>query len=189
MKLYVPRIYGNEQSLGRRDYQRQRVQGIMNLHYAEDGSLVDVTFDNMVNLTHRMSNGQFVTYPNTELDDRVFPKFNAVGDNKTGKFKKASVCFYLAAEPVFNVGDFTEDNALYVMVAGRGRFHSKYGCLRYVSGKVAGALGCGCVAYGHVSPTRKIGFYGPTDDVDDVAAVEGTWTAKLVKRGSLATLR
>lgn len=48
--------------------------------------------------------------------------------------------------------------------------------LRFASGKVSGTLGCGCRAYGHVSPTRVAGPFGPTDWVDDVAEVDGTWS-------------
>ena len=53
--------------------------------------------------------------------------------------------------------------------------------LKTLSGYAAGTIGCGCMAYGHVSPTRMLGFWGATDIVDDVAAVHGTWTAKLIK--------
>ena len=68
------------------------------------------------------------------------------------------------------------------MVSGKGGFHQKFKCLKAAAGKVAGTLGCGCTAYGHVSPTRKIGYWGPTDDVDDVAAVDGTWSIRLKSR-------
>lgn len=44
-------------------------------------------------------------------------------------------------------------------------------------GFAAGTLGCGCKAYGHVSPTRQAGWNGATDKVDDVAAVSGQWIA------------
>ena len=123
-----------------------------------------------------------MTYPNSELDTRVYPRFNAVGNNRTGRFKTASICFFLAAEPSYNIGEFTEDNALYVMLSGTGRFHSRKKCLNRASGYASGFIGCGCAEYGHVSPTRRIGWAGPTGQVDDVAAVFGKWTLRLAGR-------
>ena len=181
MRLAVPRIYDNNQSLGSRKYQSQTIKGEMLLMYGKDAKLVDVQFTNMVNKTHKLSNGKNVTYDRTYIDTYVWPRFNAIGSNKTGKFKTASICFYLAAEPSYNIGEFDEDNALYVMLAGKGTFHSKQLHLKSASGKVAGTLGCGCMAYGHKSPTRKITFYGPGKEVDDVAAVFGTWSIKYSK--------
>ena len=55
------------------------------------------------------------------------------------------------------------------------KYTSKKKHLKKANGNVAGTLGCGCMAYGHKSPTRKITFYGPGDEVDDVAAVFGNW--------------
>ena len=178
MSLRVPRIYDNNQSLGSRKYQQQRVVGEMWMQYDSNGNLVNVLFTNMVNKTHRLSNGKLLTYPTTQLNEMVYPRFNAIGSNRTGKFKVASVCFYLVAEPSYNIGELDEDNALYVMLAGRGTFHSSKRYLKVVTGKVAGTLGCGCMAYGHTSPTRRIGYWGATDDVDDVAAVDGTWSMR-----------
>ena len=87
----------------------------MHLEYAADGKLEDIKFTDMVNRTHIMSNGKHVTYPNTVIDyDVVYPKFNAIGNNKTELFKTASICFAIAAEPNYNIGEFDEDNALYV---------------------------------------------------------------------------
>ena len=47
-----------------------------------------------------------------------------------------------------------------------------------MSGGVAGQLGCGCMAYGHTSPTRLL---YDLCMVMDTAAAWGTWRAKLVK--------
>lgn len=181
MRLSVPRIYNNTQSLGSRKYQSQLVKGKMLMLYNKSGDLVDVQFTNMVNKTHKLSNGKYVTYDRTFLDTTIWPRFNAIGNNKTEKFKTASICFYIAAEPNYNIGEFDEDNALYVMLAGKGTFHSKQLHLNSATGKVTGTLGCGCMAYGHKSPTRKITFYGPGKEVDDVAAVFGTWSIKYSK--------
>jgi len=185
MRLRVPRIYGNSESLGSRKYQTQNIYGEMLLAYDASGNLIDILFTNMVNKTHRLSNGSFLTYPYAYLDtDIVYPRFNVIGSNKTGRFNVASICFYLAAEPSYNIGEFDEDNALYVMLAGKGSFRAD-GRLKLVSGKAAGTLGCGCTAYGHVSPTRRIGRYGATDNVDDVAAVDGTWSMRFNPRKSM----
>ena len=149
------------------------------MQYNVYGQLIDVKFTNMVNKTHKMSNGNNVAY-NAILDtNATWPRFNAIGSNKTKKFKTSSICFSLAAEPSYNIGEFDEDNALYIMLAGKGTFSSKIKNLNYASGYLAGTLGCGCMAYGHVSPTRQIGYFGPiNDDVDDVAAVYGRWSIK-----------
>ena len=175
MRLNIPRIYNNTESLGYRKYQAQTVTGEALFLYGHDGKLLDVQFTNMVNQTYTLSNGKKLTYPRTVLDTLIWPRFNAIGSNKTDKFNTASINFYLAAEPSYNIGEFDEDNALYIMLAGKGKFHSSKKYLKNASGYVAGSLGCGCMAYGHVSPTRKIEYYGPGDTVDDVAAVFGRW--------------
>lgn len=178
MHLKVPRIYNNNQSLGSRKYQTQMVVGIMQLCYQSDGRLVDVRFKDLVNKTHKLSNGKNVTYQ-TMLDSIMFPRFNAIGSNKTKKFNVASVCFSIAAEPNYNIGQMDEDNGLYLVLSGKGSISKSQ--LKTLSGYAAGTIGCGCMAYGHVSPTRKIGFCGATEDVDDVASVYGSWCAKLLK--------
>ena len=73
-------------------------------------------------VNRKLSNGKYVSYGRTALDKLIWPRFNAIGSNKTGKFKTASICFYIAAEPSYNIGEFDEDNALYVMLAGKGTF-------------------------------------------------------------------
>lgn len=181
MRLRVPRVYDNWESLGRRRYQSQLVQGEMLMVYGPDGALADVQFTNMVNRTWRLSGGARLTYPRAVLDYSVYPRFNLIGSNRTGIFRTASVCFYLAAEPSYNAGEFDADNALYVMAAGRGGCFGD-GRLKAVAGKVAGAMGCGCMSFGHVSPTRRICAWGAGDEVDDVAAVDGTWTMRFRSR-------
>lgn len=130
-----------------------------------------------MNTAHKLSNGKNVTY-DVMLDDegRGFT-FNAVGSNKTGIFNGASVCMSIVAEPSYNVGELDEDTSLYITLAGKGRL--KNGRVSYVHGRAAGTLGCGCTAYGHVSPTRAIGWNGPTDEVVDVASTYGTWLMRL----------
>lgn len=184
MKLMVPRIYDNNYSLGYRKYQSQKIVGEMYMMYSSDGSLVDIQFTNLVNKTHVMSNGKHVSYDDAYVDSTVIPRFNVIGNNKTRKFKTASICFYLAAEPSYNIGEFDEDNGLYVMLAGKGILHSKDKYLRKAKGIAAGTLGCGCMAYGHISPTRRLTYFGPGQEVDDVASVYGKWTLTFIKTKS-----
>lgn len=178
MRLYVPRVRDNARSLGYRKYQLQTIKGEMRMAYGPDAALVDVAFANMVNKTHRLANGTRVSYGSTSLDWTIPPRFNAVGSNRTGAFKTASIYFYVAADPSYNIGELEEDNSLYVMLAGKGVFDSKRLGLKSAKGHAAGTIGCGCAAYGHKSPTRRITFYGPGQEVDDVASVFGRWSMK-----------
>ena len=184
MQLKIPRIYGNEKSLGRRKYQPQAVSGQMLICYDKDGKRVDVRFRDMVNKTHRLSSGRNVTYDG-ELDGRTYPRLNVIGDNRTEEFNVASVCFGLALNPSYNIGEFTEDNSLFLTLSGKGRMAGKgVKYMKTLHGFVAGAIGCGCYAYGHKSPTRTLCWCGASETVDDVAAVWGTWRAVLDKKTS-----
>lgn len=176
MSLHIPKIYNNTSSLGYRKYQTQKIVGQMQLCYDADGSLVDVQFYNLVNKTHKLSNGKNVTYK-TVLDSVVYPRFTAIGNNKSGKFKTATVAFAIAAEPSYNIGLFDEDTSLYLTLAGKGTI-GKNGLMTKATGYAAGTLGCGCKAYGHISPTRSLDWNGVSSEVVDVAAAYGTWKIK-----------
>ena len=183
LSLNVPRVYQNEQSQGYRKIQRQTVKGEMTWEYGADGRISDVRFSGFVNRTHVMSNGRNVTY-DVDIDRLVStPRFNLIGSNKTGVFKTPSVSFFLVMEPSYNIGALDEDNALYVMLSGKGTT-AVQGNVKTLTGNVAGTIGCGCTAYGHKSPTRVIGEFGATDNVDDVAAVYGTWKAVFNRKKS-----
>ena len=177
MNLQVPRIYDNNESLGYRKYQMQKITAKIGLDVAANGEVISVMFYDMTNKTHRLSTGKNVTYTASLDEDGYFPRFNAIGSNKTHSYKTASICFSIAAEPSYNIGPFDEDTSLYVTLAGKGSIDSK-GVLKRANGYVSGTLGCGCRAYGHISPTRKIGKDGITDMIDDVAAVYGTWSMR-----------
>lgn len=179
MSIKTPRVYNNTNSLGFRKYQPQKVVGKMVLEYAEDGSLLDIKFKDFVNKTQKLSSGLPITYE-TSLGDQVYPRFNAIGSNRTQKFNIASVIFSLEAEPNYAIGEMDEDNGLYVTLSGRGRVSSKTGKMTNLTGTLGGTLGCGCYGYGHISPTRVLWWLGPSLQVDDVAAVYGTWRAKLI---------
>ena len=181
MKARIPRVYKNEQSLGYRKMQKQTISGQMMLGFSKDGKLVDVIFkDKFINKTHKLSSGNNVTY-DVALDSAYYPRFNAIGSNKTLKFKTASIIFSIAADPSYNIGEeYEDDNSLFLTLAGIGSI-KKNGLFTKASGYIIGTLGCGCAAYGHKSPTRKLDFWGPNlSDVDDVAAVYGTWKMKLI---------
>lgn len=182
MTLKIPRIYDNMQSLGSRKYQKQLIKGTLLVRYIDGEIRPQFQIVDLVNRTHKI-NGKNITY-DVIVDDEgnhVYPRLNYVGDNKTGVFKKASIVFYFDAIPSYNIGEDEPDNTLLVTLSGTGSAmkKKKYGCqiITSFSGTVSGTLGCGCTAYGHKSPTRIAGPYGPTDYVDDVASVDGSWRA------------
>lgn len=178
--LKVPRVIDNTSSLGSRKYQTQNILGYVKLGFSSAGDLVDVSFSNMTNKSHKLSNGKNVTYDAVIDYSKHVTKFNVIGDNKTKVFRKASVCFSIAAEPSYNIGDIDEETSLYITLAGDGTVDAR-GRLLQVNGYVAGTLGCGCKAYGHTSPTRTLGYNGATSHVDDVAAVFGRWAMRLTQ--------
>ena len=144
-----------------------------------------------------------------EFLDGPVTRVNAIGDNGKDTFTTPDVTFYLDAEPDYSIGDDDEDNSLLATFSGKGAMSavnvygyeevwhgsgkkaystkkrvlvSKYKRISTLSGKLAGQLGCGCKAYGHKSPTRIMGPYGATCAVDDVAKIQGTWTARFRER-------
>jgi len=159
LSLHVPAIVDNSQSLGKRVYRTQRLRGTMTV---KDGAWEPtVTFTALENRSHRVS-GEYVSY-DVETDN---VGWHAIGDNRTGRFRKASVFLSIEATPSYALAD-GEDNTLVLTLAGCGASDAR------LTGYASGQLGCGCYAYGHVSPTR---IYG-TDTVVDTAAVWGTWKA------------
>lgn len=204
MSLKVPRIYNNNCSLGYRKYQGQNITGYLKIKYpnvaAGESGQPEITITGLENKTHKI-NGKNITYKVTVGYDGPMTRVNLIGDNKKDEFKTPSVCFYIDAEPSYNVGEDDEDNSLLCTLAGSGSMKTvagytyssvcsycsssitelkKSGKCRIIgsmSGNVAGTLGCGCRVYGHVSPTRVASSCGASDDVDDVAAVYGTWKA------------
>jgi len=163
MHLRVPAIVDNMQSLGRRVYKTQLLKGQMTVKDTDREP--DVTFTTLENRSHKVG----LRYVSYDVGvDKV--GWHAVGDNRTGVFRKASVFLSVEATPSYALAD-GEDNTLILTLAGCGATD------RAISGYATGQLGCGCYAYGHVSPTR---IYG-TCTVVDTAAVWGTWRARKVK--------
>lgn len=162
MTLRVPAIVDNSQSLGKRVYKVQHLKGSLTVKTTEGEPEVSVT--GLWNKSHRMSNGKYVTY--STVVEGV--GWHVVGDNRKGVFKKPSVFLSMEATPSYALAD-GEDNTLIVTLAGGGSSD------KVIHGYVSGQLGCGCYAYGHVSPTRIM--WNPCAVVD-TAAVWGTWKAK-----------
>ncbi len=189
MSLKIPRIYDNTQSLGYRKDQTQKIKGQLKIIYRDGSYRPEFQIVGLINKTHKI-NGKNITYTTTVDNEGqvVYPRFNYIGNNKTGEFKRAKIIFYIDANPSYNIGMDEPDNTLLITLSGTGlAVKDKKSGTQYVkklTGKVVGQLGCGCTAYGHVSPTRVVGPCGPTDVVDDIAAVEGTWTAKFCCRST-----
>ena len=180
MRVYVPRIYDNTASLGYRKYKQQTVNGTLRLTYESGTVRPTITVTNLVNKSHKI-NGCNITYTATvDSGDYVYPRVNVIGNNKTGVFKTGTIVFHMDANPSYNIGEDVEDNSLLVTLAGKSTTKVVNGrrVIGTGRGNLSGTLGCGCTAYGHVSPTRVLGVEGPTDEVDDVASVWGTWSMR-----------
>ena len=154
----------------------------MYITYDDSGeNFPEITFGQLINKSHKIG-GKNITYA-AAVSEAIYPRVNLIGDNKTGKFKTASVVFGLDAYPSYSLGEDDEDNSLVITLSGSGATAlkkiagAKVRIIKSLKGTFGGTLGCGCTAYGHISPTRVAGPNGPTDIVDDVAAVDGTWRA------------
>lgn len=183
--LKVPQVFNNNTSQGYRKYQTQKIKGFMSVTYDTKGNtkpIIDVF--GLENKTFKVRS-KYVTYESEVNDDEISSRLVRIGSNKTGKFNTASICFYVEAVPNYALGDVDEDNSFYLLFAGSGTCttakKSGVNYIKKMSGRVTGTQGCSCYAYGHVSPTRTAGYCGPTDQVEDVACVYGSWTAKINK--------
>lgn len=188
MKVKVPRIYDNTQSLGQRKWQSQTIVGEMHVDYNTDDIAPVIRFTNCVNRTHKID-GKNVTYLCEQGYDDVVRRWVVMGNNKTGAFRNGSCFFYADFEPSYNIGDDEPDNSLLLYFGGYGTLAKvrKNCCdcgecalkVKRWRGYCVGTIGCGCRAYGHTSPTRVLGFCGPVCDwVSDVAAIPiGKWVA------------
>lgn len=183
MRLKIPRVYNNTTSQGYRKYQTQIIKGLMYVDYIDDELIPEIRFVGLINKKHKVA-GSYVKYNAKALNTDTFMiRWNYIGDNKRDRFRTPSVCFYMTAEPSYNIGNPDEpDNSLYLVLSGTGKVKA-IGNRQYVpskvSGYVAGTIGCGCSAYGHISPTRFIGPYGRQQYETDVGGVHGRWSIKL----------
>jgi len=157
MKLDIPRVYDNMQSKGYRKVQKQRIVGFVTINKDAVGEPVIKTYG-IFNKTHLVG-GKYVTYDDTVADDVMW---RYIGSNETGVFKNVQLKFSLDLDPSYNIGADEPDNALIITLSGRGVNE------KYIRGMVTGQIGCGCTAYGHISPTRTV--HG---EVDDIAPICG----------------
>ena len=177
MRLRVPRVYDNMQSLGYRKAQWQRIIGYIAVDKdlgscKEEGEDLigepEICSYGFVNNTHKV-NGKKVTYEDDSIADNVMWRF--IGSNKTGIFKNTCVKFDLDLDPSYNIGDDEPDNTLIIRLSGIGMSES------HITGNVTGQIGCGCMAYGHISPTRDI-----CGNVRDITPLYGRFTMRLKQR-------
>ena len=169
MALYVPRVYDNTRSLGYRKNQLQKITGYVTVDKdigSEDTEPFIRTW-HLVNKTHKVQK-QNVTYHDAYADDVMW---RYIGSNKTGVFKNTQVKFSLDLDPSYNIGDDEPDNTLVIQLSGIGSSETM------ISGSVTGQIGCGCMAYGHVSPTRDMCGY-----VRDITPLYGRFTMRLKQR-------
>lgn len=168
LRLHVPQVVDNFSSMGKRVYRSQKLEGELHVSYDFDGLPV-VTLVDLVNRNYKV-NGVMVGYK-VEMSYFVW---NLIGSNRTGAFKKPSVCLQFDAQPSY-VWSYepNNDNSFVLTLAGRG---SSY---KMIYGYAAGTQGCGCTDYGHKSPTRVMGSKGRVlGIVQDVAGTCGTWRAR-----------
>lgn len=177
MRLDIPQVFDNTQSLGYRKYKRHSIKGMMCLKFKKDEITPDVEFLWLTNSTHKI-NGKKVTYEVERDMERSFD-YVLLGDNKTEVFKTSAMAFSIICNPSYAIWEKpTEDNALYLDIAVRGNTKStKYGrVFGSLSGNVSGRMGCGCSDYGHKSPTRIAWAFDHTGIVIDKAPVKGNIT-------------
>jgi hypothetical protein len=194
LTLKVPVIVDNMQSLGRRVYRTQRLQGLLVAYYYDETKDPVVVIPYLYNKDYKIR-GEYVTYK-TYVSGVLW---RAVGDNRKGVFKKAAFGLAIEADPSYNIGDDEPDNTLVLTLAGSGSVKS-------VSGGASGQIGCGCAAYGHKSPTRIVympylgskylrrcwtlpsweKWWYPT--VVDIAPCWGTWRLKFRDRMCVESL-
>lgn len=177
LNLRIPRVYDNMQSAGFRKYQMQTLKGEMLIEYTDGETLPRISVRNLVNKTHRI-NGQRISYICEPSPDYI-QRLNYIGNNRKLVFSKPSASFSFIADPSYNIGNVEADNSLYLQLSGSGTSSGSTGkqIIKKLSGMATGTIGCGCFEYGHISPTRIAGPFGPTQIVDDVAAVYGKWKA------------
>ena len=176
LALRVPRVYDNTQSLGYRKMQSQKIVGYLGIfmdnddEYAREPRILACQF---INHTHKVA-GQRVTYGDIE-PGKVMWRY--IGNNRTRVFRNTLIRLEIDLNPSYNIGADEPDNTLIVTLSGYGTTD------KAIRGYVTGQMGCGCMAYGHVSPTRTA--YG---EVDDIAPTFGHFTMKRVNRALSCSL-
>lgn len=179
MILKVPQVKDNTDSKGYRKFATQKIKGKMYIVWKSDGSF-RIEFSDLVNKNFKVK-GVNVKYEGLQ-DESVYPRFNFIGNNRTEKFTTPCICFSVVLKPSYALGGATEDNSFVLVMSAQGtsKYKENLDCTvaAKLSGYVAGHQGCGCMAYGHKSPTRTATIRGPGSGVSDVVATFGSWKAK-----------
>ena len=185
MLLKIPRVYDNNNSLGYRKLQAQRLRGVLNIEYIDGEMLPRISIEQLVNKTHKLANGASVKYECFKEDDQI-DRLMYIGSNKKNIFKTPGMTISFVAQPSYALSYAQEDNSLYIQLSGYGKtsktlsYHSQVPSR--MLGYVTGNIGCGCSDYGHTSPTRLIGPYSFIDIPIDVAPIYGKWKMKFIRR-------
>ena len=182
ISLRVPQVLDNSKSTGVRKVKRQVISGEFHVLWHEDGGYSFET-SGLYNRNFKVG-GHNVTYTGYAGDGIVYPRFNYIGNNLTGDFRKPCLSVSLVLEPSYAVESVNEDNSFYLVLSGFGSSSLKKGnrIATSLSGYASGSQGCGCTDYGHKSPTREAGLHGPSETAADVVVTYGTWTMKWKKR-------
>lgn len=167
MNMKVPRVYDNAKSLGYRKVQQQVIKGYISVDYGCGEYKEPVIYAySFLNRNHKIG-GKNVTYAETEADDVMW---RYIGSNKRNVFTSPNIKFSLDLDPSYNIGADEPDNTLVITLSGSGISE------RTIKGAVTGQIGCGCMAYGHISPTRGIDFR-----VSDITPLYGTFNMRKIE--------
>ena len=182
LSLKVPQVIDNMESRGYRKVQRQTISGKFYVLWDAEGGYRFKT-EGFYNKNFKVR-GKNVTYTGYADETIIYPRFNYIGSNRTGKFIKPCLSTSLILEPSYAIEDVNEDNSFYLVLSGFGVSAMKYGerVITSFSGYATGSQGCGCMDSGHTSPTRIASSTGPSDEPDDVVATYGTWNMRWKKR-------
>lgn len=176
MKLNIPRVVDNTQSLGYRKYQAQLISGQMFMTYGDYG-VEKVCFSKFINYTHKV-NDIYVTYQ-VVMDEDSLHNFSWCGDNSKQEFFAPNFNMTIEMTPSYKKGSEMLDD-IYLSIActhsivktdmhNDDYVHIVY----YMKGYCTGQIGCNCTAWGHISPTRIWGWCGPTYITTDIASIIG----------------
>lgn len=131
MRLQVPRIYNNTESLGYRKYQNQRIDGYLQFVYNDTTGKTKVRVKGLENITHKI-NGRRITYECYDYPyDGISCSISAVGNNRTGKFSGCGTRFAFTADPSYNIGEIDEDNSLILELSGVGKMRGNASKIPY----------------------------------------------------------
>ena len=182
MRLRVPQVLNNTTSQGERRFKVQSIKGTFSIRWHGDGS-VSYALDDAKNTSFKVG-GKYVTYETLVGGEIMYPRFNYIGNNKTGKFLTPALCVSMVLEPSYALKEADSDNSFWLVLSGKGTsaLKNRNRIATSISGYAVGTQGCSCGDYGHVSPTRGVGCQGPTSVPEDAVATYGTWSMRWKSR-------